>query len=413
MLLSRLIHYIKGYLVIRVSGHYPERFLNVCAARGILVWDIKRLSEHTIRLKISIRGFRKLTGIAAKTAVRIHIIAKCGLPIALHRYRRRKILLGGAAVCLLILIVLNQFVWDIQINGNDNVPSGLILKNLEECGLYVGQLRLFVNQKKLKNDMLIKMPDLSWIWAEKSGSKIIVNVKEKQPAPEIFNPDDYCSIVAAKDGVIDSMIVRNGMPAVKLGDTVQKNSLLVNGMIESERNIPTRYLNAEAEVYARTWYEKTKAFSRIQTNRDETGNAEKKYRLKLFGLEIPFYRNPNPTYEEYNEEQKNHELSFFGNYLGISLSCDVYKEVSLTYTLLSQDSVIENGIREVEEEIDQMTLPDSELVKSTPTYHVIDDDTVEVTVIAEYIENIAQKVKLEKPEESEILPPAETQQPAE
>lgn len=407
MLLSRFIHYIRGYLVIRISGRYPERFLNVCAARGILVWDIRRLSERTIRLKISIRGFRMLPGIASKTGVRVKILAKCGLPVTLHKYRRRKLLLGGVAGFIFVMLLLNQFVWDIEIVGNEKIPSNVILKNLEECGLYIGQLRLRLNQKEIKNNMLIKMTDLSWIWPEKNGSKIVVNVKEKRPVPEIFDPDDYCSIVAAKDGVIDSMIVRNGMPAVKLGDTVQKNSLLVSGMIESERNVPTRYLQAEAEVYARTWYEKTKAFSRIHTRRDETGNIKKKYRLKLFGLNIPLYRKAEPDFEEYIHEAENHELSLFGNYLGVSLSADVYKEVVLSDTLLSQDSVIEDGIRDVEEIIDQMTLPNSELVKSTPTYRIIDDDTVEVTVVAEYLENIAQKIKMEKPAEPELLPPEE------
>ena len=390
MLLPAFIHYLRGYLVIRISGRYPERFLNVCAARGILVWDIFRLSGRSIRLKISLRGFRMLPPIANKTGVRVKILAKCGLPITLHKYRRRKLL-----------------VWDIEIVGNEKLPTNVILKNLEECGLYIGQARFKINQKKLKNDMLIKMTDLSWLWAEKNGSKVVVNVKEKRPAPEIFDPNDYCSVIAAKDGVIDSMIVRNGMPAVKIGDTVQKNAVLVSGCITSERNVPTRYLQAEAEIYARTWYEKTKAFSRIETHRNETGRVEKKYCLKLFGKEIPLYFNASASFTEFNHEEINHDFSVFGNYLGFSLRTDVYREVILTDVRIHQDSVIENGIRDVEEIIDQMTLPDSELLRSTPTYSIIDDDTIEITVIAEYLENIAQKVKMEKPEEIQESPPEE------
>ncbi len=407
MLLSTFIHYLRGYLVLQISGRYPERFLNVCAARGILVWDIYRLSERSLRLKISIQGFHLLPPIASKTGVRIKIIAKCGFPIFLHKYRHRKLFLFGIATFIIVLIAANQFVWDIEISGNEKLPTNLILKNLEDCGLYIGQARFKIDQKQLKNDMLIKMTDLSWLWAEKSGSKIVVKVKEKRPVPEIFDPNDYCSVIAAKDGVIDSMIVRNGMPSVKIGDSVRKDSLLVNGCIASDRNIPTRYLQAEAEVYARTWYEKTKAFSRLETRRDETGKIEKKYHLKLFGLEIPLYLHSASSFAEYNQESIKHDCSVFGSYLGISLCCEQFREVTLTDVRLTQESVIENGIRDVEEIIDHMTLPNSELLHSTPSYQIIDDDTVEITVVAEYLENIAQKVKMEKPEEIEISPPEE------
>ena len=46
-MLSRLIHYLKGSVVLRISGTFPERFVNVCASRGILLRDIKRLSKIT------------------------------------------------------------------------------------------------------------------------------------------------------------------------------------------------------------------------------------------------------------------------------------------------------------------------------------------------------------------------------
>ncbi len=402
MLLSQFICYLKGYLIIRVSGRFPERFLNVCAARGIYVWDVVRLSESSIRLKISIKGFKMLRHAAVNTGVKVKILAKCGLKVMLYKHRKRKILFIGIAVFILGVLSLNQFVWDVDVVGNEELPKNVILKNLEDCGLYIGQLRLKIDQKKLKNDMLIKMPSLSWLWVEKNGSKIIVNVKEKKATPEIFNANDYCSVVAAKDGVIDSMIVKNGLPTVKIGDTVQKDSLLVSGMISSERNVPTRYLNAEADIYARTWYESTKAFSRIHTTREKTGNTTKKYTLKLFGNELNLYKNPNPVFDEYEVSKKDYEISFLGNYLGITLLVNTYEEVKLTNSTLAQDDVIEYGIRQVEEQIDRLTLPDSQLLKSTPTYKIIDEDTVEVSVVAEYLENIAQKIKLEKPLEEPI-----------
>ena len=405
MLLYKLIHFIKGYLILEISGRFPERFLNMCLARKILIWDVKRLSETTVRLKISIRGFKILKHISVRTGTKIKIIEKRGLPMIIKKHKRRKPLFIGIVLFLILLIYMNQYIWDIEINGCEKISKDTILNTLKECGVYPGQIRFRLDQKKLKNEMLVKIPDLAWLWVEKSGSKIIVEVKEKLPVPEVFKPDDYCSIIALKDGVIDSMIVKNGMPLAELGETVHKNSILVSGMITSERGIPARYLHSEAEIYARTWYEKTKAFSCIVQKREETGKTSKKIRIKLFGLDINFYKNPTPDFTDYYTEEEKYELSLFGKYMGVTLYTNTHHEVSISYTRLAQDDVIADGILEINKLIDELTLPDSKLIKSTPEYKIIDEDTIEITVVSEYIENIAKKVKMEKPEE-EILPQA-------
>ena len=177
-------------------------------------------------------------------------------------------------------------------------------------------------------------------------------------------------------------------------------------MITSERNIETRFTQAEAEVYARTWYEKTKAFSRIHTRKIETGEVTKKRRLKLFGRELNLFLDEAVPYENYTTETEKHELSLFGKYGGITLTTDVYKEIQLEDELQTEASVIEAGIKEVEDLIDEMVLPNSQLVRTEPTYHIIDEDTLEVTVVAEYIENIAQKVKAERPPVDPVQPSA-------
>ena len=80
-----------------------------------------------------------------------------------------------------------------------------------------------------------------------------------------------------------------------------------------------------------------------------------------------------------------------GRYLGLGVHCTTYTEQETTYEKLSADSTIENGTLELQNEIDAMTAPNAELKESKATSAVIDEDTVEVTVVAEYLENIAEK----------------------
>lgn len=396
MQLTRLFYFLRGYLVITVSGRYPERFLNVCAGRRIFIWNVFSHSDHLLKCCISIRGFHLLPPIAKKTGVRIKIIEKRGLPILLNRAKKRKLFIAGLLLCLLLTIFINQFVWKIEVKGCDSLSATYIEENLAECGLKIGTFRPFLDEKKIQTKMLLAVPELSWLWVDKNGSKVNVEIKERVLPPAIFDPNDFCHLIAAKDGVIDSMIIKSGNPTVAPGDTVRKGDLLVSGLLLSEKGVEPRQVPSEGTVYARVWYEKTKAYSLWVPRTSETGQITQKSTLHLFGFNIPFYRNPLPDFNEYNTHTKNHELTLFGLHLGIGLSTVTYTELHTVYEKSTIDSVVKTSGRELLSAIDETAAPDASCTESRTEYVVLDEDTVEVTVIAEYLENIAEKVRVSK-----------------
>jgi len=396
MQLTRLFYFLRGYLVITVSGRYPERFLNVCAGRHIFIWNTFSCSRHLIRCCISIRGFRLLPPIARKTGVHIKIIEKRGLPIWLNHAKKRKLFLTGLLLCLLFTVLINQFVWKMEIVGCEKLSVTYIKEQLAECGLKVGAFRPRIDEKKIQTKMLLAVPELAWLWVDKTGSKVSIQVKERVMPPDIFDPHDFCHLIASKDGVIDSMVIKNGEPVISLGDTVRKGDLLVSGLILSEKGVDPRQVQSEGSVYARVWYEETKAFSLWVPKTTETGNISKKTTLHLFGLNIPFYRNPSPQYTEFSTTTSERELSLFGYHLGIGLSTVKYAELHTDYEKSTVDSTVESGARKLLSAIDEITPPDATCTNSRWEYTVLDEDTVEVTVIAEYLENIAEKVRIEK-----------------
>lgn len=393
MIIPKLFSYFKGYLIITVTGSFIERFINVCTAKNILLWDITRISNNTIRCKISVKAYKMLPKITYNTGVKVKINTRCGFPFFMQKYKKRKIMIASSFMLIIFMIIINQFVWDIEIRGNERVKSSDILKVLEEEGLKIGTLKHKIDQNDLKNKAIIKLDTISWLWVDKRGSKIIVDVRERIPAPEIFNPDDYTNIVAAKDGVIDSLIVRNGVPVVETGDTVLKDTVLVTGKIPTASKPETRYLQADAKVFARIWYEEKQNFSRISTSYTQTGNKKTLYTLKFFGKDIPVFHKSAPPFEHFESDDKEHELSFFGKYLGISLKTRKYTEVTPEKRIHTEKSVAAQGAKVLNEKIEEKALPDAKLISYEDSYEVIDDKTICVTVRAEYIEDIAVKVK--------------------
>lgn len=394
MFFEKLVRFCRGYVIIRAEGKFPERFLNVCANREILITDVKYLSKTALECLISLKAYKETTSIAAKTFVDIEIVSKGGLPVLLQNYKKRTLLLLCPALFVIALFVLNLFVWDIEITGCDKVLPKTIEENLLTLGVKPGVLRYKIDEKSIKSKILTKMPELSWFWLDKHGSKLVVNVRESTPPPEIFDKNDYCNIIALKDGIIDSVVVKNGTLMAEPGKTVRKNDILVSGLMLSERNIEPRKIQADGEIYARVWYEVTKNFPLSEEQKKETGNVSKKREIKLFGIDfVPFWYK-EPPFTDYITETSVFEPSIFGKYIGIKTTTNLYKEYIKEIVPLTEKTVVASAVTSILEEIDGETVPNSKRVNYNSSYVKNDDNTVSVTVICEYIENIAKKVRV-------------------
>ncbi len=392
MLLTRLFCFFRGYLVITVTGRYPERFLNVCATHHILIWDVFACSDRMFKCSVSMKGFRLLRPIAKKTGVRVKIIEKRGFPMLLALIKKRKWFLVGLSATLVSMIGLNQFIWKLEITGCETISAAYVKQQLADCGLYVGAFRPHIDEKKLQTKMLIQTPELAWLWVDKSGSKVTVQVKERVLPPAIYDNTAFCNLVAAKDGVIDSMIVKNGVPLIKAGDTVREGDILVSGLIVSEKGVESRQVQSEGNIYAKVWYEKSKAFSLFSPIKTETGNKERKYTLHLFGHDFSLFKNPHTSFTEYSQTSHLREANLFGFSLGMGVSYEEFIEENTIYEKQSIESVVADGGAQLLTAIDEETTPDAVLTDKRISFCEIDEETVEVTVIAEYIEDIAKKV---------------------
>ncbi len=387
MFVPALISYFKGYLTITVTGSFCERFIQVCATSGILLWDIKRISKASIRCKISSKSFLKLREIAYNTGVLVHINIKHGFPFLLQKYKNRKIFVFGVLIFICAVILANQFVLSIEIRGNTNIPTEKILSVLNDSGLKVGMLKSKIDQKELKKESLLAIPELSWIWVDKKGSNIIVDVREKIETPEILAPDEYYNIVAKKDALIETMTVKEGVPVVEEGQTVLAGMVLVTGKIPVPAKQLTRYVRAKASVLARVWYEKKELFSLISTTRHETGLKKSQYTLDFSGKKIRLFHKDRIPYENFDLEEKSFSL------FGISLNKKQYTEIILEEEFLTEESVKSFGANQLLKQIEEEALPNSHKVSSEISHNLINDTTIEVTVKAEYLEDIAEAQK--------------------
>ena len=65
--------YVYGYVDIEVEGYYIERFINICASKGIYLWKTKRNKSTILCARIKREDFKKLRAICKKTQCKMKI----------------------------------------------------------------------------------------------------------------------------------------------------------------------------------------------------------------------------------------------------------------------------------------------------------------------------------------------------
>ena len=216
------MYYLLGYATISVEGYFIERFINICISKNILLWNMKRRKSSFLFTNIAIKDFKKIRQIAKTTKCHIKIEKKKGLPFLLHRYKKRKIFIGLLITITLIIFGLSNFVWNIEIIGENSIPKEDLLNELNQYGLKTGILKTKVNTKEIINNIRLNRDDIAWVGMKIKGTNIIVEVVEADKKPDIVNENEYCNIISDKEGVITKINVQNGTALVKVGDIVTK-----------------------------------------------------------------------------------------------------------------------------------------------------------------------------------------------
>ncbi|MCH5342557.1 MAG: sporulation protein YqfD [Acetatifactor sp.] len=227
-----ILRYLRGYLRIRVWGFSPERFMNLCSNRDILLWDIVRDGD-AYYMSISLSSFYKLRPIVKKTGTRVAILQRYGLPFFIPTLKHRKVFLVGSVLAVLFWVWSSLYIWDIDLEGNYQITEDAFNEFLMAENVRIGMQQSELNIEELEKAIRRKFPQVTWTSAKLSGTRLQIDIKEND-APitvEETKKAEGTNLVAEYNGIVVSMIVRSGIPMVAIGDTVEEGTVLVEGLV--------------------------------------------------------------------------------------------------------------------------------------------------------------------------------------
>ena len=289
MAIKILLKYILGYVRITVEGYYIERFINICTTNKILIWNLKREKGVKLHLNIGIQDFYRAIEVAKKLKCKVKIKKKRGIPFIINKYRKRKVFLISLIIILVALYVSSNYVWNIEVQVEDNLKLENIENDIQEVGLKTGMKKSKVNVEEIVNKIRLKRNDISWIGVNLDGTNAIVKVVKAKEAPEIIDEKEFTNIVAKKAGTITQIIAQNGTAQVNVGDKVEVGQILIHGTMEGKYT-GIRYVHSLGEVKGIVQYSKSEKIYLREEQKVKTGKKETKYGIKFNNFQINFYK---------------------------------------------------------------------------------------------------------------------------
>lgn len=322
-----------GYLEVSIKGCSPERFFNLCSGHNILIWDLCRDGE-SYRFKITIRGFRCIRPFVRKTKTKVRILRRYGLPFWLHRHRLRKLYFAGFFLAGLLLLTVSQFVWNIEFLGNSKVTEESLMKFLNESHCGYGCVKKDVDCQALEAEIRENFPDVIWTSVQIQGTKMTVQIKESllpaQTGEEKTASYSSSDLIAPGNGVVASIVTRNGTPYVRAGDEVKTGDILVSGRIDllndSGEITEVRYCNADADIYLTMEMPYQDEIKATYQRKVFTGNTNTRYALECFSRIFGPIRK-QPSYPDCDITTEYRQCCLYQDfYLPFTLQITRYRE---------------------------------------------------------------------------------------
>lgn len=314
--------------------------LSAIHRQAIPVEQVRQIDSFTVAIEVGRVHIRRLEKLAAVRGEQLRLLEKRGLFWQLRSFLHRPVLLLGMSLLLILVLWLPSKVLLITVEGNQKVPTNLILEQAEQCGIRFGVSRHKLRSEQLKNSLLAALPELQWAAVNTRGCVAVISVQEKTvPDRSVVQPPVSC-IVAACDGTITSCTVTKGTAMCQVGQAVKAGELLVSGY--ADYGLIQKVTQAEGEIFAETIREVSAVIPLDFTNRGNITGVEKKISVIFGKKRINFYKDSGISEAGCGKMTVQYPLWLPGNFqLPVILCVDYLIQYDILSTEVDQDAVLD------------------------------------------------------------------------
>lgn len=235
-----------GYDLYEVTSSDILGLLKLFKNEHITVFQINKVDEYTYRFYLPI--YQRIQ----VKKYHLNIIKSVGILHYLLLLFFRKLNILGVISFILTIMICSQYLFKIEIVGNNPTTNQAIKSFLINSGIKNGSKRQSYEQLNeiydgIKENLNKKIDYLN-IYQE--GSTLYIKYTNSVGAKRVKK--SFQNIYASKDGVIKNINVSSGNVVVKVNDYVKKGDLLVSNTISSTSG-KDKIIETEGEIQAYTY----------------------------------------------------------------------------------------------------------------------------------------------------------------
>lgn len=316
-----------GTACFKASGDNLYAFINAVRESNFACMSQRCRDGHFYGC-IYMPDIKKLSSVADEYGVTLEFTQKKGMSFRLFRYRFRFGIIAGIVLLFSFVFYISNIVVSVEVNGNTDVTSEQIISALSDIGIYKGRLIADIDFHSCEQRLRLSIPKLAWTGIRHTGSRIVVDVSETTPPPEMIDEKVPCNIVADRDAQLLLIEVYSGKKVRSEGSGVRKGDIIISGVVDDGGG---HFLKKHAMGKVIGCYEENISFvqpfsanGKIYADED----ISKKY-FEFFGHRMPLFIKPADC-ETFDYSETSNSFMLLGKRLPLGIVHTTYTPFEYT-----------------------------------------------------------------------------------
>ncbi len=328
---------------VRVTSANIWESIRLLNQRSISVFGIQQEDDLTFSFEVGRKDFLPLKQLLERRGDRVVLSQRTTLHAIQQSILHRPVLYSGLLFFFALSLFLPTKILAIQVEGNNSVPVRRILEAADEAGISLFSPCARVRSEKIKNSLLSAIPELQWAGVNTYGSRAVISVRERSASSQSARDDQTVgSIVAQRDGIIQSITALRGSIQCREGQAVKKGQVLISGFTDC--GICIRAERADGEVYAQTLRTLQAVTPNLCQAKVQQQRQQRRYAIILGKKRINLWKDSGIWDSTCGRISREYRLKLPGGFsLPIALSCDTLEWYSTQEEAVDEEAA-ESGL---------------------------------------------------------------------
>ena len=366
---NRYLEKFDSIIKLKIEGKNINNYIKRLIKRKINIIKLIPISYKEVHLIVKYQDYKKIT--KYKSTYKISIINTYGTLKMKKTLKKNTILISSLLIGFIIITILSNMIFSIDIIHQDKQIRTLVKKELEVNGIKKYQFKKkYQDLEEIENKILKNNQDkLEWIEIIESGTKYIVRIEERKvnTKDEVYR---YQSIISKKEAILTKIKAIQGEKVKNINDYVKKGDTIISGYITLPDNT-TKITMAKGEVYGEVWYEVTLNYPFIYQEEKLTGRSKTVYVLNFINKRFSIL-----DFKKYKSFNTKDKILLSNPIININLT----KEKQ--YELIVKDEVYPEDIAltKAKDYIKQKLMKDNPEIKEIKNITILSQETTDSTL---------------------------------